>query len=96
MRNLLFLTALAAPALFAEDFPKGEGRDLTMEKCAGCHALDQVAAHRDTPQGWDGVVQYMVSRGMVATEEEVKTIHKYLSEQFPKEETKGKAKGKAK
>jgi mono/diheme cytochrome c family protein len=90
------MAVACAPVLFAQEFPKGDGRDLTMEKCVGCHALDQVAAHRDTADGWDGVITYMVSRGMVATEDELKIIHKYLSTQFPKDDQKAKDKGKGK
>ncbi|MEO8099160.1 MAG: hypothetical protein ABI811_15760 [Acidobacteriota bacterium] len=71
------------PALYAQELPAGEGKDLVASQCASCHGLEQVTAHRDSKDGWDGVVGYMVSRGMSATNDEVKIIVDYLAKSFP-------------
>jgi hypothetical protein len=78
------LIVLAAiPLLRAQDLPDGKGKDLVTSKCAECHGLEQVAAHRDTREGWAGVVDYMISRGMSVNEDEAKTILDYLATAFP-------------
>ena len=87
------LVVLAAiPLLHAQDLPDGKGKDLVATKCAECHGLEQVAMHRDSRDGWEGVVSYMVSRGMAVSEDDMKTIVDYLATALPQAPAKGKAK----
>jgi len=105
--TLLLVAALAALSFFhaqvlqAEGLPEGKtpetnkGRDLVDSQCSSCHGLEQVMAHRDSKDGWDSVVAYMVSRGMAASDDEVKLMVSYLAESFPatpKQPAAGKAK----
>jgi cytochrome c5 len=91
-----FLLLAMAVVTFAQTFPDGPGKVLVEAQCASCHGLDQVAAHKDTKDGWNTLVDYMVSRGMAATDEEVKTMVEYLAKSFPDEPKPAKGKGKAK
>jgi cytochrome c5 len=94
MKASLLLLTISSLAL-AQTFPDGPGKNLVESQCASCHGLDQVAQHKDTKDGWSTLVDFMVSRGMAATDEEVKTMVDYLAKNFPNEPkpaTKGKAK----
>ncbi len=75
--------------------PDGEGKDLVMGRCVGCHDVDRIEAHTGTKADWEGVVKYMTSLGMVATPEENTRIVAYLAKNFPppaKEGANGKEK----
>ena len=92
--SFLLLAMAVAPVMFGQLLPEGTGKALVESQCASCHGLEQVAQHKDTKDGWTTVVDYMVSRGMAATDEEVKTMVEYLAKSFPNEPR--PAKGKAK
>ena len=84
MKATFLVTALAAlPILSAQGLPDGPGKDVVDTQCGSCHGLEQVTAHRDTKEGWGSVVDYMVSRGMATTDDEVKIIIEYLAKNFP-------------
>jgi|WetSurMetagenome_2_1015567.scaffolds.fasta_scaffold413707_2 mono/diheme cytochrome c family protein len=91
---LLLTMAIAAALMFGQTLPDGPGKVLVETQCASCHGLDQVVQHKDTKDGWSALVDYMVSRGMAATDEEAKTMVEYLAKTFPNEPK--PAKGKAK
>jgi cytochrome c5 len=83
-----------APKKAAAPLPDGDGKDLVMARCAGCHDLLRVEEHTGTKEDWDGVVKYMISLGMPAKPEEDTRIVAYLAKNFPpsaKENEKGKA-----
>ena len=40
---------------------------------------------RHTPEGWRDVIAKMVAAGAEGTEQELETVHQYLSTQFPAE-----------
>ncbi len=95
--TLLLLAMTAAPALtYAQGLPDGPTKALVESQCGSCHGLDQVTQHKDTKDGWSTLVDYMVSRGMAATDEEVKTMVDYLAKSFPNEPKPAAGKGKAK
>lgn len=84
MKALILSAMLAAPLLlWAQELPEGKGKELVAEQCASCHGLEQVVAHRDSKDGWQGVVAYMVSRGMPASNDEVTAMVEYLAKAFP-------------
>lgn len=82
---------LAIPMLRAQGLPEGKGKDLVEMRCAECHGIEQVAMHRDSRDGWEGVVNYMISRGMAVSEDEMKTILDYLAIALPPAPAKSKA-----
>jgi hypothetical protein len=98
MRATVLLLAMAAlPTMMtAQALPDGPGKDLVESQCGSCHGMEQVTAHRDTKDGWDGVVAYMVSRGMAATNEEVTIMTEYLAKNYPAAPKPAPAKTKAK
>jgi mono/diheme cytochrome c family protein len=86
MKALIACSVLAAPLLlWAQQLPEGKGKELVAEQCAACHGLEQVVSHRDSKDGWESVVAYMVSRGMPASNDEVKIMVEYLAAAFPKD-----------
>lgn len=95
MKTTLLLLTMTA-AVFAQGFPDGPGKALVETQCASCHGLEQIQTHRDSKDGWAAVVDYMVSRGMAATDEEVKTMVEYLAKSFPPAPKPDTAKGKSK
>jgi mono/diheme cytochrome c family protein len=83
--SLLLLALAAAPALLADDLPEGKGKDLVAKQCTACHGIEHVTAHRDSKDGWDSVVAYMVSRGMPAADADITVMVDYLAKAFPPE-----------
>ncbi len=77
--------------LSAQGLPEGEGRDLVEAQCGSCHGLEAVTAQKASKDGWAGIVEYMLSRGMVASDDEVEVMVNYLAKAFPAD-----AKGKGK
>jgi competence protein ComEA len=78
--------ALPVPALTAQNvLPEAPGRDVTVRLCANCHGAETVASVRQTPAGWRDVIARMVAAGAKGTEQELETVAKYLSTQFPAE-----------
>jgi mono/diheme cytochrome c family protein len=63
--------------------PDGPGKAVVEKVCTGCHGTAVIAAKRATPEQWANTVQQMVSRGADATDEEIETITRYLSTNFP-------------
>lgn len=98
MKVFVCLLAVAAAGLLltrpvgAQGLPEGKGKELVASYCAGCHALEHVTSQRANKEGWETIVNYMVSRGMSATDEEYKTIVEYLATAFPPAPAKGKGK----
>lgn len=64
--------------------PEGAGKAIVEAKCTICHDLERVA-RRDgqTPEGWQMVLNNMVTLGAQVTPDEVKVVHQYLSSNFP-------------
>jgi mono/diheme cytochrome c family protein len=90
MNNLTKLATkalLAAPmfalALSAQDMPAGPGKEITEQVCGGCHGVDIVASIKASRQGWETIVDSMVSRGATATPDELKKVIDYLATSFP-------------
>jgi competence protein ComEA len=79
----LALVSLLALPLAAQDLPAGPGKDVTEQVCGGCHGVDIVASIKASRQGWETIVDSMVSRGATATPEELKQVIDYLAKSFP-------------
>jgi len=89
---------LVVPAIYAQELPEGKGKDLVASYCAACHGLESVTSQKANKEGWETIVNYMVSRGLSATNDELKTIVDYLAAAFPQAPVpvKPKAEGKGK
>ena len=62
--------------------PDGEGKDVVVRMCTGCHALDEVVAKRATEAGWKPIVSDMVALGATGTDEEQRLVAAYLGKYF--------------
>jgi competence ComEA-like helix-hairpin-helix protein len=69
-------------AKMAETMPPGEGRELTVRVCAGCHEPQRAASVRLTREGWEETIAKMVGLGARATPEELKQVTDYLATNF--------------
>ncbi len=59
--------------------PDSDGKALLTSMCSSCHALTEVTQARHTPKEWSDVVDDMISRGMMASDEDIKKIASYLA-----------------
>lgn len=84
VRNtLIFLvSAIAAWAQSAEDLPNGKGKAQVVRVCGQCHGVEVVMKQTNTPEGWAGVVDDMVSRGAQGTDDDFDLVVSYLSAHF--------------
>ncbi len=90
MKALALITALGAlavlpllPRLEAQELPDGKGKELVQTVCSSCHGLEAVVGQRADKDGWESIVSYMISRGMIASDEEFATMVDYLAKAFP-------------
>ncbi len=74
--------AQAAPQAEAP-LPEGPGKAVIQKMCVGCHKISVITSKRATPEQWANIVQQMVSRGADGTDEEIDTVTRYLSTNFP-------------
>ena len=88
---ILFAAATTAPANGSQqdDAPststtlvEGEGRDVVLKKCTGCHDLERVPSRRRDKYGWEDLVDNMRSRGAEMTAEEREAIIAYLTAHY--------------
>lgn len=63
--------------------PDGRGKPQFERVCAGCHpAEDAVKGGRRSREGWQRVVDDMVVRGAEGSDDDLKLVVEYLTEQF--------------
>ena len=62
--------------------PEGEGKQLTMRVCGGCHGMDVVTRRRLPKAVWSSVVDKMAAAGANATDYEFDVITGYLVKNF--------------
>lgn len=79
----LTITGLAAGPTSAQtppdQFPPGEGRELTAQVCTACHGADTVTRRRMPADEWRKMVEFMVSYGAQADDKQQAEIVEYLS-----------------
>jgi competence protein ComEA len=86
--HLLFTAAallagtVAAPAA---GLPEGNGKQVLLNRCAGCHNPDSFTSYQKTREEWDAVVTRMGQR-TTATREELDILTDYFAVNFPKVE----------
>jgi DNA uptake protein and related DNA-binding proteins len=78
---------VAAFCLWAGEKPKlpeGAGKATTQRLCGTCHAAEVVMSRRESREGWSGVVEDMIERGLKGSDEEFGETVDYLVANFPK------------
>ena len=63
--------------------PAGPGRETTQQVCTSCHAIGMVTANGRTSDGWAEIIERMMDLGMEASDEDLQTVHAYLTREFP-------------
>ena len=88
MNQLIACLAICAGMLSvpvkAADLPEGQGRDLILRACVGCHKAEEIGAYRFSKDEYHTIVLRMRDRGAQATPAELDIIADYLFEHFPK------------
>jgi hypothetical protein len=59
-----------------------DGAALVNRVCTSCHAVEVVTNSKMDRESWKGTVDNMVSRGAIATPQEVNLIVEYLAKNF--------------
>lgn len=91
LRHLaLFVGLLTSVSWLAKaaDLPAGEGRDLLVQQCSGCHDLSMVLGDRHTEADWSHVVANMVDAGAELNDAQFTTLVKYLAKNLGPEDKK--------
>jgi competence protein ComEA len=81
-------TGLFAGALLingqAVKLPDGPGKATTEKVCGACHGAELVIGRQETREAWGAIVNEMVQRGAVGTDDELYEVVDYLSANFSK------------
>lgn len=64
--------------------PEGPGKDITQRICGSCHAAEMVMGRRESRDGWSGILEDMIQRGMKGSNEEYGEVVEYLVAHFPR------------
>src|SRR3954469_24261980 len=81
--SAILTVALASLSMaMAQELPKGEGKKLLEERCAGCHSLKPVVSLKLSPGAWKKLVIRMVGYGAPLDDKEVDVATLYLAKYF--------------
>jgi competence protein ComEA len=64
-------------------FPDGDGKDLTVKTCSGCHEPERAASLRQDKDGWAATIESMKSQGLTISDTDYPVVLNYLSMAFP-------------
>lgn len=76
------LAGVAAAAADGPDIPQTEGWVLVVSRCVICHSVEIAVQQRQGPQGWNAILDRMVSYGMPLVPEERRVLVAYLLRHF--------------
>jgi competence protein ComEA len=80
LKQVLFFVFGVAAA--AQSLPDGPGKAVVQRMCTSCHGIENVVRQRRTREGWENIVDNMLSRGATGTDEEVDQVVDYLTAHF--------------
>jgi len=63
--------------------PPGAGRETVQRVCSSCHAIGIVTARGRTEDDWAEVIGRMIGHGLEASDDDLQTVHAYLSRELP-------------
>ena len=81
----LLLCSLLAPAVFSQDLPDGEGKELVVKACTGCHGAENFTAKRNSNEDWKAVVDTMIGYGAEIKGDQSEIVITYLTKYFGKD-----------
>lgn len=83
LTTLFFIaTLLVLDAAEPGKLPEGPGRATTARLCGSCHGFGNFVRRRESRDGWNAVIEEMISRGAKGEEEEWAEVSDYLVAQF--------------
>ena len=84
VRSIPLVVALAFCAASARaQLPEGPGKAQVEKICKQCHELERSIAPRQNREGWQGIIDKMVTLGAEGSEEDFELIVDYLAKNFP-------------
>jgi competence protein ComEA len=91
---MLVLTGLAQQEKGSQsaqpELPPGEGRDLLLKTCVGCHQLTVVTSQHKSESKWTDTIIEMRNRGANGSDEDMEQIIHYLTANFGPDSTPAK------
>lgn len=81
---LILCSCALLPAAEKPKLPEGPGKAVTVKLCGTCHAAEIVMSRRESVEGWSGVIEDMMIRGLKGDENEFGEVVDYLVTHFPK------------
>ncbi|MDQ6705935.1 MAG: helix-hairpin-helix domain-containing protein [Acidobacteriota bacterium] len=74
----------ASPTLQAQSLklPDGAGKPTVQKVCGTCHGAELVIGRQESREGWGAIVEDMMQRGAVGTEDELYEVVDYLATNF--------------
>ena len=87
-RNALIVVALVGPfgATLSAELPEGPARTIIENRCIGCHDVSKAVSVRQDRIGWAATLNKMVGLGFKGTDEELRAVLEYLTENYPADE----------
>jgi competence protein ComEA len=76
---VLAIALLAQEAPAQEQLPRGPGRETVEVICGSCHDVGTATGSHRTSSDWKRLVDAMINRGAVGTDDEFKAVIQYLS-----------------
>ncbi|WP_162179876.1 ComEA family DNA-binding protein [Bryobacter aggregatus] len=89
----IFAAALSLVPVLADDKPKlpeGPGKATTEKVCGSCHGVGIFVNRRESREGWNGIIEDMIHRGMKGEDEEFGEVSDYLTQFLSKSTPGGK------
>jgi len=78
----LFFTTCTLPLWAQDDLPEGKGKETLENTCTECHGLDKALDRLRTERQWRAIASRMRAKGATMTDDELKTLVEYLSQNF--------------
>lgn len=78
----MLLTLLLVFFLAQDDLPEGKGKETLENTCTECHGLDRILTKLRKTEEWRAVTVRMREKGATMTDDELKTLVDYLSQNF--------------
>jgi competence protein ComEA len=80
LRTLIFLTAIVAVPMWAQDdLPEGPGKATTVRICTSCHGAEMWSTSHMSADEWDRTITSMTEKGLTITDADYGTVLDYLS-----------------
>jgi competence ComEA-like helix-hairpin-helix protein len=65
-----------------QELPPGEGRDLLLKNCVGCHQLTVITSQHKSESKWTDTIVEMRNRGANGSDEDMEQVIHYLTANF--------------